>query len=149
MTHRSVTSPADKLLAMLQDDPDEDERLPLDAVVAVDGPASETVPPPTADAVDVDAIRAEGFNEGYTAGAADARGVLCPHTATAAHARARIGTPHWVVVATAHPAKFESVVEPLVGREVEPPPCLAELFEQPSQYEELDPTFDALAEALK
>ena len=37
---------------------------------------------------------------------AGASGVLCPHTATAACARARIETPHWVVVATAHPAKL-------------------------------------------
>ncbi|HLM58391.1 MAG TPA: threonine synthase [Pyrinomonadaceae bacterium] len=81
--------------------------------------------------------------------ATDAHEILDPHTATAAYARARIETPHWVVVATAHPAKFESVVEPLVGREVEPPPCLAELFGRPSRFEELDPTFEALAEALR
>ncbi|HEV2861907.1 MAG TPA: threonine synthase [Pyrinomonadaceae bacterium] len=74
---------------------------------------------------------------------------VCPHTATAVHARARVETPHWVVVATAHPAKFESVVEPLVGREVEPPPSLAELFGRPSRFEELDPAFEALAAALK
>ena len=80
--------------------------------------------------------------------ASDVREILCPHTATAAHARGCIESAHWVVVATAHPAKFETIVEPLVGREVEPPPCLAELFERPSRFEELDPTFEALAEAL-
>ncbi|HEX8500034.1 MAG TPA: threonine synthase [Pyrinomonadaceae bacterium] len=71
-----------------------------------------------------------------------------PHTATAALARERIGSPHWVVVATAHPAKFESTVEPLVGREVEVPPCLAELLDRPEHFEELEPTFEALAAAL-
>ncbi|HEV2813330.1 MAG TPA: hypothetical protein VGW10_08770, partial [Solirubrobacteraceae bacterium] len=40
----------------------------LDAAAARD--SAETVPPP---APNTDAIRAEGFNEGYTAGAADAR----------------------------------------------------------------------------
>jgi threonine synthase len=72
-----------------------------------------------------------------------------PHTATAVLTRARLGSPHWVVVSTAHPAKFESVVEPLVGRAVEVPPCLAELLDRPATFEEIDPTFDALAAALR
>lgn len=72
-----------------------------------------------------------------------------PHTATAVLVRARLRSPHWVVVATAHPAKFESVVEPLVGRAVEAPPCLAQLLGRPESFEELEPTFDALAAALR
>jgi len=72
-----------------------------------------------------------------------------PHTATAVIARARLGTPHWVVVSTAHPAKFESVVEPLVNRPVEVPACLAELFDRPARFDELEPTFEALAAALR
>ena len=71
-----------------------------------------------------------------------------PHTATAVLARSRTESPHWVVVATAHPAKFESVVEPLIGRPVEVPACLAELFDRPAHFEQLEPTFDALAAAL-
>ena len=47
------------------------------------GGATATATP----AVDVDAIRAEGFNEGYTAGAADARGAVEP-AAAALHAAA-------------------------------------------------------------
>jgi threonine synthase len=72
-----------------------------------------------------------------------------PHTATAVHARAQVGTPHWVVVATAHPAKFESIVEPLIGRAVEVPDCLAGLLDRPEHFEKLEPTFDALAAALR
>jgi threonine synthase len=72
-----------------------------------------------------------------------------PHTATAVLARTRTGSPHWVVISTAHPAKFESVVEPLIGRPVEVPACLAELFDRPARFEELEPTFDALAAALR
>ncbi|MET0623290.1 MAG: threonine synthase, partial [Pyrinomonadaceae bacterium] len=71
-----------------------------------------------------------------------------PHTATAVLARSRIESPHWVVVSTAHPAKFESVVEPLVGRGVDVPPCLAELLHRPEHFEELEPSFDSLAAAL-
>ena len=40
--------------------------------------------------------------------------------------RARQGRP-WIVSATAHPAKFESIVEPVIGRAVPVPPALAEL----------------------
>ena len=81
--------------------------------------------------------------------AAHAPEVWDPHTATAVRARAWLGSPHWVVVATAHPAKFESIVEPLAGRPVEVPPCLSELLARPAQVEELEPSFDALAAALR
>jgi threonine synthase len=74
--------------------------------------------------------------------------IWCPHTATAVHVRERLSSPHWIVVATAHPAKFESVVEPLIGRSLNMPPSLAQLFEAPSRFEEIDPEFDALKEAL-
>jgi threonine synthase len=72
-----------------------------------------------------------------------------PHTAAAVRARARLDAGDWIVVATAHPAKFDTVVEPLVGHPVEPPPALAELLDKPSNYEEIDPTLDALVEAIK
>jgi threonine synthase len=72
-----------------------------------------------------------------------------PHTATAVLARSRTATPHWVVVATAHPAKFESIVEPLTGSPVEVPACLTQLLDRPEHFEELEPTFEALATALR
>jgi threonine synthase len=72
----------------------------------------------------------------------------CPHTATAVHARERLSSAHWIIVATAHPAKFESIVEPLIGRSLNLPPSLAQLFEAPSRFEEIDPEFEALREAL-
>jgi threonine synthase len=75
--------------------------------------------------------------------------VFDPHTATAVYARRRLRSPHWVVVATAHPAKFESVVEPLIGRPLDVPPCMATLFERPAHFDEIDPTFDSLAAALR
>jgi threonine synthase len=78
----------------------------------------------------------------------EARQTWCPHTATAVHVRRRLATPHWIVVATAHPAKFESVVEPLIGRSLNMPPSLTRLFEAASRFEEIDPDFEALKEAL-
>jgi threonine synthase len=73
----------------------------------------------------------------------------CPHTATAVHVRRRLPSPHWIIVATAHPAKFGSVVEPLIGRSLNMPPSLVQLFDRPSRFEEIDAEFEALKEALQ
>jgi len=77
---------------------------------------------------------------------------ICPHTACAVEVlwmRHRYGhyRPH-LVAATAHPAKFDDVVEPLLGRTVEPPPALAALLERPSQVEELSAEFSELRQRL-
>lgn len=71
-----------------------------------------------------------------------------PHTAVAIAARERLDTPDWIVVATAHPAKFEGVVEPLIGREVPIPPELARLLDRPSRAEPLEPDLAAFTAAL-
>jgi threonine synthase len=73
----------------------------------------------------------------------------CPHTATAVQVRENLVAPHWIIVATAHPAKFESVVEPLIKEPLAVPPSLTKLLEKPSHFEEIDPEFEALAEALQ
>jgi threonine synthase len=79
----------------------------------------------------------------------------CPHTATAAEAWERL-TParrrerRWVLVATAHAAKFREIVEPLIGRELPMPPTLARLFARPLHCVEIDATLAALrAELLR
>jgi len=72
-----------------------------------------------------------------------------PHTATAVAVRERIGGEDWIVVSTAHPAKFDGVVEPLIGRAVGIPPELQRLLDHPSHAEPLEPTLDALREALE
>ncbi|AND70580.1 threonine synthase [Dyella thiooxydans] len=67
--------------------------------------------------------------------------VFCPHTATAMQVldtlRAADDRDDWTVVATAHPAKFESVVEPLVGHPVAVPPALAAMLARPSRADAL------------
>jgi threonine synthase len=67
--------------------------------------------------------------------------VFCPHTATAIHVldtlREAGDTAPWAVVATAHPAKFEGVVEPLIGRPVPVPAALAAMLERPAEAEPL------------
>jgi threonine synthase len=66
------------------------------------------------------------------------RRIWCPHTATAARVydllpAARRAGNRWVLVATAHPAKFNDIVEPLIGGAVTVPPALAELLRLPSR----------------
>jgi threonine synthase len=68
--------------------------------------------------------------------------VFCPHTATAVRVleglRAAGEMGLWSVVATAHPAKFETVVEPLVGHPVAIPQSLSALLARPAHAECLD-----------
>ena len=85
---------------------------------------------------------------------ADSGAVLCPHTAAGVDAcrglLAEAGAPagDWVLAATAHPAKFETVVEPLIGTTVAPPPQLEELLSRPSSHEEIAVELAALTPFL-
>jgi threonine synthase len=78
----------------------------------------------------------------------------CPHTATAAEVyrrlseRERRGHP-WVLAATAHPAKFNDVVEPIIGKPVTVPPALERLLRLPQHYLDLPPKLSAVAAALE
>lgn len=77
----------------------------------------------------------------------------CPHSATAMYAWAQMPSDRrdvrpWAIVATAHPAKFDTVVEPLIGKRVDVPATLAALLERPSEFRTIAPTLDALQEAL-
>ncbi len=75
--------------------------------------------------------------------------VWCPHTACAVHVREHIADDHhWVMVATAHPAKFDIIVEPLVGHTVPVPDELAKLLDAPNHAHDLAPTLDALTDAV-
>ncbi len=71
-----------------------------------------------------------------------------PHTATAAAVRDQVNGEDWILVSTAHPAKFEAVVEPLVGRDVEVPAALEEITRRPSRTTEIDPELQALLTAM-
>ena len=70
--------------------------------------------------------------------------VWCPHTATGFHVYRhqlddtdRSGR-HWIIAATAHAAKFDEIVEPLVGQQVPVPAELARLLEWPAQFETIE-----------
>jgi threonine synthase len=78
--------------------------------------------------------------------------VPCPHTACGLHVldtlRASGDTRPWTVVATAHPAKFDSIVEPLVGHRIELPPALAACLARPAHGESLTADDTALRARL-
>ena len=79
--------------------------------------------------------------------------VFCPHTATAVHLldglREGGDAQAWAVVATAHPAKFEQVVEPLLGHPVAVPPALAAMLQRSASAEPLAATDAALKAWLR
>lgn len=78
--------------------------------------------------------------------------VVCPHTACAVVAlerrRAAGDTGDYAVVATAHPAKFDTVLAPLIDEVPAPPPALAALLQQPSHAEALANDYSAFCERL-
>ena len=85
--------------------------------------------------------------------APDRHGVVpCPHTATGLHMLERLRVSGdirpWAVVATAHPAKFETIVEPLVGHVVEPPLALAAWLARPATSSPLEAASATLRSAL-
>jgi threonine synthase len=96
--------------------------------------------------VDDDAIRARIRSDHQRYGE-----IWCPHTATAAEVHARLpeaerADRHWVLVSTAHPAKFREIVEPLIGP-VPVPENLRRLYDLPSQFREIEPTLSDLIRA--
>ncbi len=101
-----------------------------------------------AEAVDDAAIRT-------TIAAAPVRhGVVpCPHTATGLFLleRLRAAGDHGdlAVAATAHPAKFEQIVEPLVGHAVDLPSALAATLARPANGEHLANDYSALVAQLQ
>jgi threonine synthase len=79
--------------------------------------------------------------------------VFCPHTATAIRVfeqRRLAGDPRaWTMAATAHPAKFDTIVEPLIGREVDVPEALAGMLRREAEAEPLAADGRLFAEWLR
>jgi len=78
--------------------------------------------------------------------------VFCPHTACGIEMlegeRSLGSKDDFCVVATAHPAKFDDVVEPLVGHAVEPPPALQAMLARGATSEALEPDYESLKDRL-
>lgn len=64
---------------------------------------------------------------------------MCPHTAAGEFVRRTyLSDAPSIVVSTAHPAKFETIVEPVIGEPVEIPSALKELLEKDHSSKEID-----------
>jgi threonine synthase len=79
---------------------------------------------------------------------------ICPHTATACYAYRQLEDEErrnkdWIVVATAHPAKFEQIVEPLTGRKLPLPSALQEILERPVRSVSIEPHLASFEAALR
>ena len=102
----------------------------------------------TAVSVDDAAIRARIKSDAITL-----KQVWCPHTATAAevywHLPKEKLDQHWVLVSTAHPAKFNDIVEPLINSLVPVPAALAKLLSLPQHQTDIEPTLVALKKQMQ
>ena len=79
--------------------------------------------------------------------------VADPHTAVGLEAVRRYreaggGDGPFVVLSTAHPAKFPEIVEPVIGQSIPMPSALASLWERETAVEEVEPDVEALASTL-
>ena len=74
---------------------------------------------------------------------------VCPHTATAFSAFDKRGRLPAILVSTAHPAKFESIVEPILGIKLDIPRGLSEILSRPSHFTDLDGSFEDFFQKMK
>ncbi|WP_367606243.1 threonine synthase [Legionella sp. W05-934-2] len=87
------------------------------------------------------AIKQAYHDEGY---------ILCPHTATAYYRSLSLETKQPpVIVATAHPAKFNAIVEPLVNVPIETPSSLQAMLEKPATYQTIQPDMESFRQIVE
>jgi threonine synthase len=94
------------------------------------------------------AVSDEEIREMIREGASRWDVMFCPHTATAVRLREELGRGDWIVVATAHPAKFRETVEPLVGGRCDSSGSLGWLESRPPCFERIRAELGALRAAL-
>jgi len=120
----------------------------MERLRAMHGNADQLVRQLSAISVDDDQIREQIPQDFERFGFA-----TCPHTATATwvhrHLPAERRKKDWILVATAHPAKFEMIVEPLIGTSVPLPAELAHILERPVHSRSIPADVAALAEAME
>jgi threonine synthase len=74
---------------------------------------------------------------------------VCPHTATAVDYYLKNPDPDTILVSTAHPAKFESVVEPLTQQKIALPHSLKSIENLNENFESIDASLEELTKRLK
>lgn len=78
---------------------------------------------------------------------------VCPHTATAMHVYRKLADSErratdWIVVGTAHPAKFEEIVEPVIGTTVPLPDALTDMLARPRRFTRIEAGLPAMQAAM-
>jgi threonine synthase len=89
-------------------------------------------------------VNDQAIRETITQGALKWKRDFCPHTATAIHAREKSPSSHWIIVATAHAAKFASVV----GFKIDIPPALNVILKRESHSVEIEARLEDLRTQL-
>lgn len=108
---------------------------------------------PNAANVTVELVNDEAIAKRIAAEFRESGYVWCPHSAIAAETWRRLAAGQreerlWVAAATAHPFKFAEIVEPLIGRQIEPSPALASIAGRPTSKERIPARLPALTELL-
>lgn len=80
--------------------------------------------------------------------------IICPHTATAVYVREHClniedKSKSWIVISTAHPSKFETVIEPILGIELSIPNKLNEVLHRPNLAIDSSASLDAVTKIVK
>lgn len=76
--------------------------------------------------------------------------IICPHTATGFVSRSQYDSDKdYIVVSTAHPAKFESVIEPILNINVPPTEALQELLDREQHKVTITKSMDELCEVYR
>lgn len=81
--------------------------------------------------------------------------VICPHTATGVFVRKHILAKNnginesWIIAATAHPCKFETIIEPILNIKISVPESLDKILHKPSKAINVDPTLAAVTKQVK
>jgi threonine synthase len=104
-----------------------------------------------AEAISAERVTDEQIQDQIQRGLDEWSTVWDPHTACAVDVRDRLARDtdrDWILVATAHPAKFPEVVEPLIGREVDIPESLAKVMARSHPPPEIDPNLSSLAHVV-
>ena len=76
------------------------------------------------------------------------RVILCPHTATAYHARQQLDNKPWIITATAHPCKFENIIESIIGVPLPVSSELDALLKRPQHFEIINADLSALTTVM-
>lgn len=69
---------------------------------------------------------------------------ICPHTATAYRVRPQLPNDPTMIVSTAHPCKFDNIIEPIIQHPVPMHPSLKEMMHRESHYTVIAPELNLL-----